>query len=109
MKKLITGIRRPSEIGPYLRRRKVKRTNRKVRQHLVTPDKSDLVEFQEVVDHCQTWTDISDHLPDLFIESLKHDPGLIAELRVRGGESTFVLERVAKLTDAKLVSVDNTL
>ncbi len=103
---IITGIRSPSEIGPYLRRRKVERANKKVRQHLVTPAKSDLVEFQEVVDHCQTWTDISDHLPDLFIESLKHDPGLIVELGVRRGESTFVLERVAKLTDAKLVSVD---
>jgi cephalosporin hydroxylase len=33
-------------------------------------------------------------------------PKLIVELGVRGGESTFVFERVAKLCNSKLISVD---
>ena len=51
-------------------------------------------------------TDISDHLLTLFTESLALEPRLIVELGVRDGESTFVFERVAKLSGAKCVSVD---
>jgi len=51
-------------------------------------------------------TDISDHLPMLFTESLNVESKLIVELGVGDGESTFVLERVANLWGAKLVSVD---
>jgi len=51
-------------------------------------------------------TDISDHLETLFVESLAVKPRLIVELGVRTGQSTFVFERVAKLSDAYLVSVD---
>jgi cephalosporin hydroxylase len=51
-------------------------------------------------------TDISDHLPMLFTESLNIESKLIVELGVGDGESTFVLERVANLWGAKLVSVD---
>lgn len=54
----------------------------------------------------QSPSDISDHLVTLFLESLSTSPKLIVELGVRGGESTFVLERVARLTGAQLVSVD---
>lgn len=51
-------------------------------------------------------TDISDHLITLFVESIKIKPKVIVELGVRGGESTFALERVAKICNAKLISVD---
>lgn len=51
-------------------------------------------------------TSISDHLPRLFTESLQCDPSTIVELGVRSGESTFVFERVARISDATLVSVD---
>ncbi len=51
-------------------------------------------------------TDICDHLPSLFAETLSAKPKLIVELGVRGGESTFVFERAAQIIDAKLLSVD---
>ncbi|MEW6328444.1 MAG: class I SAM-dependent methyltransferase [Thermodesulfobacteriota bacterium] len=51
-------------------------------------------------------TDICDHLETLFAECLSASPKLIVELGARDGESTFVLERVAKLWNAKLISVD---
>lgn len=51
-------------------------------------------------------TDISDHLETLFLESLDISPKLIVELGVGDGESTFVLERVARLWGSTLVSVD---
>jgi len=63
-------------------------------------------DLQEVLDRARTRTDISDHLPTLFAEALLARPRLIVELGVRGGESTFVLERVARLFNAQLVSVD---
>ncbi len=68
--------------------------------------KSSLIEFNEVKKRALKRTDISDHLVNLFIESLVMKPKLIVELGVRGGESTFVLERVAKLCRSKLISVD---
>jgi cephalosporin hydroxylase len=51
-------------------------------------------------------TDINDHLLSLFFESLNINPRLIVELGVRGGESTFVLERVARICGSTLVSLD---
>jgi cephalosporin hydroxylase len=51
-------------------------------------------------------TDISSHLEALFLEGLRACPRLIVELGVRGGESTFVLERVARRCSATLVSAD---
>jgi len=51
-------------------------------------------------------TDISSHLEPMFLEGLRANPGLIVELGVRSGESTFVLERVARRCRAPLVSVD---
>ncbi len=50
--------------------------------------------------------DISDHLPVLFAEALEARPKLIVELGVRGGDSTFVFERVARLCGSTLLSVD---
>lgn len=51
-------------------------------------------------------TDICDHLVTLFAEALAAHPRLIVELGVRGGESTFALERAAKLSGAHLLGVD---
>jgi cephalosporin hydroxylase len=51
-------------------------------------------------------TDINDHLVTLFVESLSMNPRLIVELGVRGGESTFVMARVAAVCGSRLVSVD---
>ncbi|HPC33722.1 MAG TPA: class I SAM-dependent methyltransferase [Syntrophales bacterium] len=51
-------------------------------------------------------TDICDHLEMLFVECLAIPAALIVELGCGDGESTYVLERVAKLWDAALVSVD---
>jgi cephalosporin hydroxylase len=67
---------------------------------------SGLLELDEIKRRSQARTDISDHLVTMFVESLAQKPRLIVELGVRGGESTFVLERVAKLCGSKLVSVD---
>lgn len=51
-------------------------------------------------------TDICDHLATLFAEAVAAHPKLIVELGVRGGESTFALERAAKLSDAHLLDID---
>lgn len=67
---------------------------------------TDRREFREVQRRSRVPTDISDHLERLFVESLQRSPDTIVELGVRGGESTFVFERVARLAEADLVSVD---
>ncbi|KXB03576.1 hypothetical protein AKJ47_01985 [candidate division MSBL1 archaeon SCGC-AAA261G05] len=67
---------------------------------------SDSPELLEVKQRSEKRTDISDHLIPLFIESLEVDPDVIVELGVRGGESTFVFERVARLCGSVLISVD---
>jgi cephalosporin hydroxylase len=67
---------------------------------------SGLKSFDEIVERSMLKTDISDHLTTLFLESLALSPSLIVELGVRGGESTFVLERVAEMFDSILISVD---
>jgi cephalosporin hydroxylase len=51
-------------------------------------------------------TNISDHLTTIFQESVLIQPRLIVELGIGGGESHFVLERVARQCGAQLVSVD---
>ena len=67
---------------------------------------SGLAELDQIREHARKRTDISDHLVTLFVEALAVRPRLIVELGVRGGESTFVLERVARLSKAKLLSAD---
>jgi len=62
--------------------------------------------LDEIARRAQKRTDISDHLVTLFAEALTARPRLIVELGVRGGDSTFVFERVAALAGARLVSVD---
>jgi hypothetical protein len=63
-------------------------------------------ELNEILQRARKRTDISDHLPRLFSESLRFQPCLIVELGVRDGESTFAFERVAKCCGARGVSVD---
>ena len=67
---------------------------------------SGLAALDEIRERSDRRTDINDHLVTLFVESLEVNPRLIVELGVRSGESTFVLERVARLCRSKLVSVD---
>ncbi len=68
--------------------------------------KSFLPELDEIRSHAMVDTDISDHLEAIFIESMIVKPKLIVELGVRTGQSTFVFERVAKLCNSFLLSVD---
>ena len=64
-------------------------------------------QLQEILDRAAKRSDISDHLTTLFWEAMAGPSGLMVELGVRGGESTFVLERVARLKGGlPLVSID---
>jgi cephalosporin hydroxylase len=67
---------------------------------------SDLPALNEIKERARTRTAINEHLVTLFIESLTARPRLIVELGVGGGESTFVLSRVAQMCGATLVSLD---
>lgn len=67
---------------------------------------SDFRALNEIKKHSLKRSDISDHLLTLFYEAIAAEPKLIVELGVRQGESTFVLERVARLRGATLISVD---
>ncbi len=62
--------------------------------------------LKSVVQRAVRPTDICDHLETLFLECLGIRVKLIVELGSGDGESTFVLERVAKLWDGVMVSVD---
>jgi cephalosporin hydroxylase len=62
--------------------------------------------WEEIKEHAMAPNDISDHLLTIYGEALSLKPQLIVELGVRSGESTFVLERVARITGGRLVSVD---
>lgn len=75
--------------------------------NLLEINKDSLSKTVEVIKRrSQKWTDICDHLETLFIECLNLPSKLIMELGVGDGESTFVLENVARLWNARLVSVD---
>ncbi|MCK5241052.1 class I SAM-dependent methyltransferase [bacterium] len=67
---------------------------------------SNMKEFQEIQERAYRYTDFSDHLVTLFEETLSAQPKLIVELGTRGGDSTYVLERAARLCQADFVSVD---
>ena len=70
------------------------------------PPTSD-INLQDIYKHINTNQDgISDHLPLIYIEGLKIKPSLIVELGVRGGESTFVFEKIARKCDSYLISND---
>ena len=63
-------------------------------------------DLREILERARVPNDISHHLPTLFREAVEAAPKLIVELGTRGGDSTFVFERVARRTGATLVSVD---
>lgn len=65
-----------------------------------------LPELLEIKRRAARRTTINEHLVTLFVESLAVQPRLLVELGVGKGESTFVLERVARLCGARLISVD---
>ena len=78
--------------------------NRFVRRTVLQP--TGFRELDEVQARARKGTPMADHLVRLFTETLVRRPRLIVELGVGPGESTFVLERVARLTGASHVSVD---
>lgn len=90
---------------PYLLHQAVDEFNRWWPSGTDTPP-TDVDAYREIQRRARTPTDISDHLPRLFVEAVQTNPDTIVELGVRGGESTFAFERAAKLTDAAVVSVD---
>lgn len=51
-------------------------------------------------------TDISSHLPALFIHTLLKNPNLLMEIGIRNGESTRAFEAALRSTDSKLIGVD---
>jgi cephalosporin hydroxylase len=72
-----------------------------------TRNRPGVPELAGIVELSRRRSDISDHLVTLFSEGVGAQPRLIVELGVRGGVSTFVLERVARLSGGiPLVSVD---
>lgn len=83
----------------------IERYNR-LRQSEPYEPPTDCYEFREIQRRSREPTDISDHLERLFVEAMQVSPDTIVECGVRGGESTFVFEHVARLTDADVVSVD---
>jgi cephalosporin hydroxylase len=70
------------------------------------PFTTGIADLREIAERARERSDISDHLVPLFVAAMTARPRLIVELGVRGGASTFVLERVARLSGAALVSVD---
>jgi len=67
---------------------------------------TDLPELNDLKQQSVKRTAINEHLETLFVESLTFKPNLIVELGVGGGESTSVFIKVARLSGARLVSVD---
>ncbi|HYL80573.1 MAG TPA: class I SAM-dependent methyltransferase, partial [Candidatus Acidoferrum sp.] len=65
-----------------------------------------LPELNEVLERSRKRTPMADHLVRLFTEALALRPGLIVELGVGPAESTFVFERVARLTGCTWLSID---
>lgn len=69
-------------------------------------EQSEIKEINEIREKSLTLTDINEHLETIFNETVKLQPKLIVELGVRGGESTFVFERAASMSNSNLLSVD---
>lgn len=61
---------------------------------------------EEIDNYSKNRTDISDHLLTIFTESYNKKPKLIVELGVRGGESSYVFGKVAKIFNAYHIGVD---
>ena len=70
------------------------------------PADSQLKELSEIRELAVVPGDINEYLEAMFVESVLLQPKLIVELGVRGGISTFVFHRAARICDASLISVD---
>lgn len=63
--------------------------------------------YKEILSYSnQQDTDISSHLPALFVLSILQNPQVIIEAGVRGGESTIPLYKAAQFCNAKLIGLD---
>lgn len=51
-------------------------------------------------------TDISSHLPTLFVHCVNSNPSLVVEAGVRGGESTVPLQKACEYCKGKLIGID---
>ena len=69
---------------------------------------TDLPALNEIKQRSLKRTAINEHLETLFLETLSMKPRLIVELGVARGESARGFAQVARLSGAKLVSVDLT-
>lgn len=109
LQKFIRALSRPKTIRAYASWRflqlRVALHNSKRRDADVSAEKSS-PEMREIEERRKRDTDISDHLPALFAETINARPRLIVELGVRGGDSTYVLERAARFCNATLISCD---
>jgi cephalosporin hydroxylase len=95
------------ERPPFIDRLCAKLQNLKVQLfHRPVVNRSKVRELDEIYEYARKRSDINDHLANLFFEGMSARPRLIVELGVRGGSSTFVLERVARLSGSRMVSCD---
>jgi predicted O-methyltransferase YrrM len=110
MSKRVNTLQHPAKAIRYMRDQCLKKYIALHNRFLGTPtsptNASRLRSFEEVRQFSLERSDINEHLPTLFAEALRVRPNLIVELGVRGGVSTLVFERVARLCGATLVSVD---
>jgi len=109
--KIARGLRNPGTLPAYCNAKtidyRIKINNAFVgRRTPPKPPVTGLAALDEIQARALVRTDINDHLVTLFIESLSAAPKLIVELGVRGGETAFVLERVASLCGSRVVLVD---
>ncbi len=103
--KLLKALRSPRIIYNVLVAWYLPLHNRFYRR-LPLPPECALPALNEIYQHTLQDTDISDHLPALFAAALRTCPRMMVELGVRGGQSTFVLQRVAQLCGCPLISID---
>ena len=101
----------PLALGRYLYRKHIYRRlyvplNNALREALARPEAPVDATFDTIRARTRRRSDISDHLPLLYRETVARRPKLMVELGTRGGESTLVLLTAAKAVDAPMVSVD---
>lgn len=101
----------PAALGRYLFRKYLYRRlfvplNNALREMLARPEASVDPAFDAIRARTRRRSDISDHLPILYRETLARRPKLMVELGTRGGESTQVLLTAAGAVGAPMVSID---
>lgn len=101
----------PAALARYLFRKHIYRRlyvplNNALREALAKPEAVVDATFGAIRARTRRRSDISDHLPLLYRETIARRPKLMVELGTRGGESTLVLLTAAKAVDAPMVSID---